>query len=314
MKNVGLILVFLLLAGCEPDGKTYSGYVEGEYLYFAPTTAGLLQTLSVARGQDVKAGEALFALDPTTLNAEIAAAEYAAQQAKATWIDKTKGQRKEEIEALMAQQAEAKANWESAEKEYRRARYLITTNAISQSDLDSRKAAYDEAVAQVDRIEAQIKTAKLGSREDEIAAAYASYQSSEQKVLQLRKQLADSAPKAPADGRIEDTFYHAGEYVGTGTAVVSFLPPENVKLRFYVPQVDLPHMALGKTVTVRCDGCEKPVEAKINYIASESEYTPPVIYSVGSRDKLVFRVEALPVSYTPALRPGLPVDIDASQK
>ncbi len=131
-----------------------------------------------------------------------------------------------------------------------------------------------------------------------------------QKSLQIQKQLADSAPKATAAGNIEDTYFHAGEYVAAGTPVVSLLPPENVKVRFFVPQAKLPSFAIGDKIVLRCDGCESPVKAVIVFIASQSEYTPPIIYSVGSRDKLVFRIEAKPETFTPALRPGLPVDIE----
>jgi HlyD family secretion protein len=258
MKYFVPLLLLLFVAACKPEAKTFNGYVEGEYLYIAPTTAGLLQTLSVARGQQVKAGDDLFAIDKTNLKATLTSAE--------------------------SEVAEAKANLESAEKEYNRARELLPSGGASKSDFDTRKAAFEAAEAAVS-----------------MAA---------QKVVQTKKQLVESAPKAPADGRIEDTYFNPGEYIAAGTPVVSFLPPANVKIRFFVPEAELPLFALGSAVTIRCDGCEKPIKAKIDFIASQSEYTPPVIYSVGSRDKLVFRVEAIPDVFTPVLRPGLPVDIE----
>ena len=81
-----------------------------------------------------------------------------------------------------------------------------------------------------------------------------------------------------------------------GSPVVQMLPPQNVKVRFFVPET-----IVGATrrpaanVTIHCDGCAADVSAKITYVSSEAEYTPPVIYSNESRAKLVFMVEAHPV-------------------
>ncbi|MDD4616557.1 MAG: efflux RND transporter periplasmic adaptor subunit [Alphaproteobacteria bacterium] len=250
-------LILLLAASCKPASNAYNGYVEGEFLYIAPTTPGILQTLSVARGQQVKEGDDLFALDQTGLQASLSAADAEAVQTKTSFAN--------------------------AASEFTRAKKLLKGGAVSQSDFDARKAAYDNA-------KAGLNVAR-------------------QKVTQIKKQLVDSAPKAPASSVIEDTYFLAGEYVSAGSPVVSLLPPGNVKIRFFVPQAKLPLFALGSPVTISCDGCAKPVKAKISYISSQSEYTPPVIYSVGSRDKLVFRVEAKPDEFDAGLRPGLPVDI-----
>ena len=46
----------------------------------------------------------------------------------------------------------------------------------------------------------------------------------------------------------------------------------------------------------------------MSFIAKQSEFTPPVIYSVEERSKLVFLVEALPEK-PGALRVGQPVDV-----
>ena len=51
------------------------------------------------------------------------------------------------------------------------------------------------------------------------------------------------------------------------------------------------------------------LSAKISYVSPRPEFTPPVIFSRDSRDRLVFMVEALPQK--PAnLMPGLPVDVE----
>ena len=70
----------------------------------------------------------------------------------------------------------------------------------------------------------------------------------------------------------------------------------------------LPAIAYGDTVKVSCDGCAGDLTARVSFIARQSEFTPPVIYSLEERSKLVFLIEALPEK-PGELRVGQPVDV-----
>jgi HlyD family secretion protein len=115
---------------------------------------------------------------------------------------------------------------------------------------------------------------------------------------------------APANAFVHDTLYRTGEWVGAGNPVVELLPPGNVKVRFFVPQAALPRIKPGQTVSVTFDGGPHAYSATVNYISTQAEFTPPVIYSRENRAKLVFMIEA---KFSPAdaleLRPGQPVDV-----
>jgi HlyD family secretion protein len=119
----------------------------------------------------------------------------------------------------------------------------------------------------------------------------------------VRRQLS-----SPVAGTVQQVYYRVGEAVPAGRAVVSVLPPGNMKVRFFVPQAKLPQISVGDAISVRCDGCPSEIAATVNFIASSAEYTPPVIYSLEERQKLVFLIEAKPDS--PAtLRVGQPVTV-----
>lgn len=313
MRFLLSLMCLFALSACQPEVPSFNGYVEGEYLYISTPSAGLLSDLVVTRGQGVQQGSPLFSLDLTLLNASHASALAELAQSRAKWNDLLKGSRPEEIEIILQQQEQARVALDVTAKDFARAQTLVASKAISQQSLDETKAAFDTAQARVAELTAQLKKAALGAREDEIAAAKAVMDMAVQKVMQLEKQIHDAAPLAPASGYIEDTFFNVGEFVNIGTPVVSLLPTDKIKVRFFVPQAKLAQVPLGRKVMVSCDGCARPIEAKISFISSASEYTPPVIYSIGSRDKLVFMVEATPTGFSPALRPGLPVDIDPGQ-
>lgn len=308
-RYISILTAVFLLSGCQLSDDAIHGYVEGEFVMVSPTSSGLLATLHVERGQQIVAGDKLFSLDLTELETQRNRAAADLKRAASELNDLMKGDRPEEIEIILKQKEQAQATLTNARKEYRRVLPLSKTGAASISARDDAKAALDNAAARMAELEAQLKTANLGARIDKIEAAQANVESTQQALVQAEKKLADSAPLSPVSGTIEDTFFRPGEFVTAGQPVVNILPPENVKIRFYVSQDTVPQLQPGQNVTINCDGCDGPVSAKISFIAPESEYTPPVIYSVDSREKLVFLIEAKPDTFHTELRPGLPVDI-----
>jgi HlyD family secretion protein len=101
--------------------------------------------------------------------------------------------------------------------------------------------------------------------------------------------------------------------VPAGRPVLSILPPGNIKVRFYVPEGALPGIAYGDEITVACDGCASGLTARASFIAKQSEFTPPVIYSLEERAKLVFLIEALPDKPS-EFRVGQPVDVTLTRQ
>ena len=119
-------------------------------------------------------------------------------------------------------------------------------------------------------------------------------------LAQANWKLEQKSVAAPVTGLVQDTFFVLGEWVPAGRPVVSLLPPGNVKARFYVPEPALSSVRIGAPLEIRCDGCQ-PIEARVSYVSSQAEYTPPVLYSKESRSKLLFLVEArLPQAQTPS--------------
>jgi HlyD family secretion protein len=147
-------------------------------------------------------------------------------------------------------------------------------------------------------------------RDKEIAAAQADVDAARAVLAQSDWRLAQRAIASTAKGVVQDTFYSEGEWVASGSPVVSLLPPGNIKLRFFVPETAVGSLKIGQPVRAACDGCSAPVAAKISFISRQAEYTPPVIYSREQRTKLVFLVEARPEpADATKLKPGQPLDV-----
>ncbi len=303
----GLLTAFGIGAGTPEN--IYHGYVEGEYVRVAAPLGGRLERLAVTRGDRVEPGALLFALDLTEATAERDRTAAALAQARANLEDLRKGRRTAELEVIAAQKDQAEAALRLSEAQLRRQESLLASGTASRERVDEARSARDRDRARVAELTSQLEVGRLPAREDEIQAAEAAVRVAAAALAKAEQQLADSAPVAAEQALVEETYYRPGEWVPAASPVVSLLPPENVKIRFYIPETRLGALAMGQRIAVRCDACPPGQTAQISFIASAAEYTPPVIYSNESRAKLVFRVEARPDPATDRLHPGQPVDV-----
>src|SRR6266508_172615 len=245
MRAAGGLILLLFLGSCsDPPKNRFQGYVEGEFVYVASPLAGTLESLHVRRGDQVKAGDPLFALDETPEKAAC-----------------------EQIEAALV----------LSEAEYARQDKLFRTGVAASQDLDRARSTRDQ---------------------------------DQQRLTQAEWNFSQKQQAAPQAGLVYDTLYRQGEWVAAGKPVVALLPPQNIKVRAFVPETRVGSIHYGEEVRVAVDGVPDPFIGKVSYILPLTEYTPPVIYSRETRDKLVFMVEAV---FDPAsaakLHPGQPVDV-----
>jgi HlyD family secretion protein len=302
------------LAGCEQENpQRIQGYVEGEYVYVASPRSGALQELHVARGDRISAGALVFTLDQEP---ELAARNQARQQlaqARAAWEDAKKGKRPSEMESLEAQLAQAAATLKFSELELARLQRLRPSGAATDADLDRARAARDEDQARVVQLRAELETARLGARVDQVAAAEAEMHAREAALAQAEWNLAEKQQSAPQTSLVFDTLYREGEWVAAGRPVAALLPPENVKVRAFVPEARVAAIQMGDPVSVLLDGAPAPISGTVSFVSPQAEFTPPVIYSRESRQKLVFMIEIVFASEDAAkLHPGQPVDVELS--
>ena len=299
------------LVGCSRGGaKSWQGYLEGDFVYVSSPLSGRLEKLSVAKGTRVKEGAPLFELERTS---ETDAQRQAAQQldaARAMLEDMTKGERQDEIDALAARLAAAKATAENSKLELERQDALFKADAITASDHDRARLTHDADQAAVDEAAARLATAKLGSRPDAVMAAGATAKAAADAVAKARWSVEQKSQAAPADALVYDTLYRVGEYVTADNPVVALLPPANIKVRFFVGESDFSLLKNGDHVSVSVEGHDGVLDGTVDYLSPEPEYTPPVLYNRDNRSKLVYMAEAVfPAEVAADLHPGQPVDV-----
>jgi HlyD family secretion protein len=242
-RNLAALALAAVLAGCNaPRDPGFQGWVEADMIFVSPDEFGRVTKLNVREGDEVKAGEELYAVDDDLQQANL-------NQSNATLAN--------------------------AQQSYDRAATLIKTGSGTQATLDA-------AVSLLRVAEAQVNTSQT--------------------------RLARRIGYAPVSGAVQQIYFRVGETVPAQRPVLSIMPPGNMKVRFYVPETELPKLALGDEVRVTCDNCAGDLTAKIYFISTSAEYTPPVIYSLDERNKLVYLIQARP-SRPDALRVGQPVSV-----
>jgi len=177
---------------------------------------------------------------------------------------------------------------------------------LQQADLAQVKASLTNAQQTFDRA-AQLARTGSGTQKD-LDAATMVLRDAQARLNSSQTRLSRRKVFSPVDGTVQQIYYRPGEMVPAGRPVLALLPPGNIKVRFFVPEAILPKITYGDLVRVSCDGCAGDLTARVSFVAKQSEYTPPVIYSLEERAKLVFLIEALPEK-PGELRVGQPVDV-----
>ena len=177
---------------------------------------------------------------------------------------------------------------------------------LQQADLNQNNATLANAQQSYDRAASLSKTGS--GTQANLDAAVSALRVAEARVNTSQTRLARRIGFAPVAGKVQQIYFREGETVPAQRPVLSIMPPGNMKLRFYVPEAELPRLAIGDEVRVACDNCAADLTARIYFISTMAEYTPPVIYSLDERNKLVYLIQARP-SRPDSLRVGQPISV-----
>jgi HlyD family secretion protein len=303
------IAIFCVLAACSRETRL-QGYIEGEYIYLSSNYSGILKQLLITRGDLVKQEQLLFTLDKEPEISELEAAQDQLFHAQEVLNDLEAGQRSTILQGIIDQQRQAAANLAFSTVTLKRDQELYKQGAIGQAVLDQAQSNYNYYFNLVHQYQANLAEARQGAREHAITAQRQSVAAAQADVDRYTWEVAQKTVYAPTAGRIFDTYFKVGEFVNSQQPVASLLAPQDIKLIFYIPEPQRSQLRIGQVIYFKCDGCRQREQASIYYIAPQAEYTPPVIFSEESRQKLVYRIEAhLPLATAKRFYPGQPVDV-----
>lgn len=270
-KILIILFIFSTIMACTQKQDTYyQGYVEGRLRFITAEFSGQITQMMVRRGDTVKVGDQLFLLEnqPETYQSQALTKKIA------------------ELKQLIN---ELNARVKLTQAIYQRRTALFKMKHISEEELNNSEADYQQALLKVEQAKEQLNQTIFDFKKSQ---------------WQLNKKIIISS----LAGYVFDTFYNVGEFVSSNSPVLAILPPKDIRMIFYIPVGDLSKIKLGQRVWINCDNCQQSIPATVDFISTSAEYTSPLIYSLNTPSKLVFRIEAYTFpSYQILLRPGQPI-------
>lgn len=187
--------------------------------------------------------------------------------------------------------AQARAQARAAEAEERRVR-VERDQAIAEANR-LEPLAKDKLIAEIEIDKQRARAASLGAA---VEAATAGGAEARARVTLLERRIVESKVRAPFAGRIAERYVDPGAIVQAGARLVRLVQVSPLRVRFEVPEQDVPTVTAGTTVHVitkaQADG--DGVVAKVTGIGSEV-----------SRERRVANAEALIENPPPGWLPGM---------
>ena len=269
-----------------PEGLSAgNGRLEATEVQIASKTPGRLAEVLVDEGDKVTKGQLLARMDTRTLEAQRNQAEAEVLRARENLNAAQANVQLRQSELLLAQQ------------ELGRSQSLFKHGFVSAQAIDQLQSRMGTGNAAVTAARAQVSAVSAA-----IGAAQA-------QVAQLTSEIDDSSLRAPIDGVIQLRMAEPGEVLGAGGRVLLLIDPNDQYMNLYLSASVAGRLAVGDEARVLLDALpEKPLPAKISFVAGKSQFTPKEVETRDERQKLVFRVKLrlTQPSAVPQAKPGMP--------
>ena len=284
------------------------GVVRTTEVRVAPEVGGQLAAIKVAKGARVRAGEVVAELSAVELIASVAQARAALAAATADRDNVYSGVRAEEVDALAAGIAKAKAKLDYAQAQLNRTAYLARGDIASQQSLD--QAQNDVASARADVAEAQANhdAAVAGPTREERAIADAQVKAAAAALAMLERRLEKTILRAPADGIVSVIVTEVGENVRAGQPVLAIAETGKQWLSFNAREDLLHGLTVGAKVDIARTGGRQPIPAVVTEILPLGSFaTWQAERAIGDHDRSTLRLRLDPQGDPTGFEPGMAV-------
>ena len=306
---VAVVVLFIRRAPPGAGDIKVSGSIEATVTALSFKTPGRVLERLVDEGQKVAAGQVVARLENRDARQELAGREAERASAQAALAEVLAGSRVEEIAQAEAAVGRLAAESRRAGDEYLRSEQLFKRDVVAKRDLEQAVALRDASVAALREGTERLRQVRAGARRETRQQAQARLNGAEAVASQARTRLEETTLVAPTAGSVLSKHVEAGEQVAPGTPVVTIGRLEEVWIRGYVPESELPRIKLGQKARVTVDGLKGKIFAgRLDFISPEAEFTPKNVQTEKERVRLVYRIKVTVPNPDLVLKPGMPAD------
>jgi len=288
MKNIIVLGVFSLLIACSEGDKKdlyFDGRLETDVIKISAKNSGDLDTLLVDEGESVKQRQLLAVVNTDRLRLQLKQQEAQLSEISAN------------MASLDAQKNQISSQLKLNEDLLSKTKDLLQKGAATTQKRDELSTQHDVFAAQLEAIKAQ-KTA-LGNKREQLEAA----------IDLTNLNISDSRLLAPVDGIILNRYFNESELTNPGMPVFELANLTYLDATIYVSLKRLADIKLDQNVKVLVDGVKENLEGRVQWIASEAEFTPKTILTEETRTSLVYAVKVRVQNDQGKLKIGMPVQV-----
>lgn len=302
-------LIYRNAAAAERHATLY-GNVDIREASLAFRVSGRVASLKVDEGAQVKEGDVLATLDPEPLQNALHSAEAAVAALTARNAMMHRGYRSEDVEQAKARLQAAQALLAEAQRNFARQDSLAPFGATSQLSLDAARSARDQAAAQVQVAEQQVRQMSTGFRKEEVAESDAQLRQSQAQLATAQLALKDATLLAPSNGIILTRAIEKGNMVQGGAPAFSLSLATPVRAIAYVSEPMLGRFSPGTRVTLETDSRRgQPYSGVVGFVSPTAEFTPKSVETPDLRTSLVYRLRIVVENPDSQLRQGMPITV-----
>ncbi len=303
ITGVFFVAVILAIIGCvyafmQANTMLLQGEVDVKTVDLASKITGRIEKFNYKKGDRVKKGDVLIALDTPDINAKAAQVDATVQLALAQQEKVNNGARNEQISM-------AKASRDLAKKTFDRLNRLHDEGVIPTQKLDEARAKYQAAQDNYNML-------VTGSRIEDKLSAAANVKRAMGANDEVQSYLKENTIVAPIDGVITEINVEEGELVGAGYPIVTIVDDNDCWVVFNLREDLLAKIKDGTEFNVKIPAIGKePVKVRVNYISVMGDFANwRATKAKGDFDMKTFEVRAVPVEKVDGLRAGMSAVFD----
>lgn len=303
ITGIFFVAVILAVVGCvyafmQANTMLLQGEVDVKTVDLASKITGRIEKINYKKGDRVKKGDVLIALDTPEINAQAAQVDATVQLALAQQEKVNNGARNEQISM-------AKASRDLAKKTFDRLNRLHDEGVIPTQKLDEARAKYQAAQDNYNML-------VTGSRVEDKLSAAANVKRAMGANDEVQSYLKENTIVAPIDGVITEINVEEGELVGAGYPIVTIVDDNDCWVVFNLREDLLSKIKDGTEFNVKIPAMGKePVKVRVNYISVMGDFANwRATKAKGDFDMKTFEVRAVPVEKVEGLRAGMSAVFD----
>lgn len=266
----GGVIAWLILSkpALPPGFAGGNGRLEAKQVDIATKYHGRIAEVLADEGDTVDAGQVVARMDTEPLEAQLRNAEAKIKEAE--------DNRRTALANVVVKQAE----FAYSDKEYKRSKELVVRGAVSEQERDIDLARMEANRAALLGAQAQAVRTKSA-----IDAAIA-------EAERLRAEIKDSVLKAPVRGRVQNRLAEPGEVLAAGGKVLALVDLSDVYMYVFLPEPIAGKVALGSEARIVLDAAPGyPIRALVSYTSPSAQFTPKSVETAEERHNLTFRIK-----------------------